>query len=109
MGVICGCAKDIHTKHKEIAYPDSKVHVANMGPTWALSAPDGPHIGPMNLAIRVVFSGDSYNLILLGVLKNVLPISSRIGDMTEKWLKVTFKSSAIPCNAYGTLIIRKPW
>ena len=26
---------------------------ANMGPTWVLSAPDGPHIGPMNLAIRV--------------------------------------------------------
>ena len=23
-----------------------------MGPTWVLSAPDGPHIGPMNLAIR---------------------------------------------------------
>ena len=23
--------------------PDSKVHGANMGPTWALSAPDGPH------------------------------------------------------------------
>ena len=22
-----------------------------MGPTWALSAPDGPHAGPMNLAI----------------------------------------------------------
>ena len=31
--------------------PDSKVHGANMGPTWALSAPDGPHIGPRNLAI----------------------------------------------------------
>ena len=26
---------------------------ANMGPTWVLSAPDGPHVGPMNLAIRV--------------------------------------------------------
>ena len=26
--------------------PDSKVHGANMGPTWVLSAPDGPHIGP---------------------------------------------------------------
>ena len=25
-----------------------------MGPTWVLSAPDGPHVGPMNLAIRVV-------------------------------------------------------
>ena len=32
--------------------PDSKVHGANMGPTWVLSAPDGPHVGPMNLAIR---------------------------------------------------------
>ena len=31
--------------------PDSKVHGANMGPTWVLSAPDGPHVGPMNLAI----------------------------------------------------------
>ena len=33
--------------------PDSKVHGANMGPTWVLSAPDGPHVGPMSLAIRV--------------------------------------------------------
>ena len=35
--------------------PDSKVHGTNMGPTWVLSAPDGPHIGPINLAIRVAF------------------------------------------------------
>ena len=26
--------------------PDSKVHGANMGRTWVLSAPDGPHVGP---------------------------------------------------------------
>ena len=32
--------------------PDSKVHGANMGPTWDLSATDGPHVGPMDLAIR---------------------------------------------------------
>ena len=37
-------------------FPDSKVHVANMGPTWVMSAPDGPHVGPMNLAIRIMFS-----------------------------------------------------
>ena len=37
-----------------VNYPDSKVHGANMGPTWVLSAPDGPHVGHMNLAIRVV-------------------------------------------------------
>ena len=36
--------------------PDSKVHGANMGPTWVLSAPYGPHVGPMNLAIRVTLS-----------------------------------------------------
>ena len=35
---------------------DSKVHWANMGPTWVLSAPAGPHVGPMNLAIRDYFS-----------------------------------------------------
>ena len=35
-----------------IVYPDSKVHGANMGPTWALSAPGGPHVRPMNLVIR---------------------------------------------------------
>ena len=23
-----------------------------MGPTWVLSAPDGPHVGPVNLAVR---------------------------------------------------------
>ena len=34
--------------------PDSKVHWANMGPTWVLLAPDGPHVGPMNLATRNV-------------------------------------------------------
>ena len=36
-------------------YPDSKVHGVNMGPTWVLSASDGPHVGPMNLATRVGF------------------------------------------------------
>ena len=32
--------------------PYSKVHGADMGPTWALLAPDGSHDGPMNLAIK---------------------------------------------------------
>ena len=54
-----------------IAFPDSKVHGAHMGPTWVLSAPDGPQVGPMNLAIRVVlfllliFSNHLHNLIIL--------------------------------------------
>ena len=39
---------------------DNKVHGANMGPTWVLSAPGGPHVGPMNLAIRDILSGPQY-------------------------------------------------
>ena len=39
-------------------YPDSKVHGAKMGPTWVLSAPDGPHVDPMNLAIMVAMVQD---------------------------------------------------
>ena len=40
------------TAQPDMNIPDSKVHGSNMGPTWVLSDPDGPHVGPMNLAIR---------------------------------------------------------
>ena len=32
-------------------HPDSKVHGANMGPTWGRQDPGGPHVGPINFAI----------------------------------------------------------
>ena len=31
-----------------------------MGPTWALSASDGPHVDPMNLAIRDITGGKDF-------------------------------------------------
>ena len=37
---------------KEYRTPGSKVHGANMGPTWVLSSPGGHHVGPINHAIR---------------------------------------------------------
>ena len=40
------------TLSQEQSIPDSKVHGANMGSTWVLSALDGPHVGPMDLVIR---------------------------------------------------------
>ena len=46
--------KAMHHSATMLVFPDSKVHGANMGPTWVLPAPDGSHAGPMNLAIRVV-------------------------------------------------------
>ena len=42
----------IYHYHAPDVTPDSKVHGANIGSTWVLSAPDGPHVGPMNFAIR---------------------------------------------------------
>ena len=52
---------------------------ANMGPTWVLLAPDGPHVGPMNLAIRA---------------SKVVPdgISNYMCNIFSRWLK---PSSAI--------------
>ena len=47
-----------------VLVPDSKVHGVNMGPIWVLSAPDGPHVGPMNLAIRGAFSEFYIELVL---------------------------------------------
>ena len=31
--------------------PDSKAHGANIGPTWVLSAPDGPHVDLIKLFV----------------------------------------------------------
>ena len=49
---------------------DSKVHGANMGPTWVLSAPDGPHVGSVNLAIRELIMMDYFGGWLLGLVHN---------------------------------------
>ena len=52
----------------QIQLPYSKVHGANMGLTWVLSAPDGPHVGPMNLAIREYIPRNMLAVLLCFVL-----------------------------------------
>ena len=42
-----------------------------MGLTWVLSAPDGPHVGPMNLAIR-----DSKSIALKQYLNRLVMIAT---------------------------------
>ena len=66
-------------------YPDRKVHGANMGPTWVLSAPDGPHVGPMNLAIRI-----QPRLIIIHI------ISHRGPEISHIWHPVCFNSVFMP-------------
>ena len=60
-----------------MVYPDSKVHGANMGPTWVLSAPDGQHVGIMNLAIRGSYTAGG-NIALL--LRQICDYASQITD-----------------------------
>ena len=36
-------------------YPDSKVHGADIGPTWGRRDPGGPHVGHVNLVILVLY------------------------------------------------------
>ena len=56
--------------------PDSKAHVANIGPTWVLSSPGGSHVGPMNLAIR-----DGFHL--QGILVGMDHKDSYVGDEAQ--------------------------
>ena len=44
-------------------YPNNKVYVANMTPTWVLSTQGGPNVGPMNLYNRDNFSYAVLSLI----------------------------------------------
>ena len=59
------------------SYPDTKVHGDIMGPTWVLSAPGGPHIGPMNLAIRVAITWAGVDLKGTSVLYHSLRATSK--------------------------------
>ena len=75
-----------------MAYPENKVHGANMGPTWVLSAPDGPHVGPMSIAIGdstltpLVLSKDVYfsRILTLSFLTSSIQALSMCGSVTEK-------------------------
>ena len=54
---ICIFVKDsncLFVVHSSELNPDSKVHVANIGPTWVLSVLDGPHVGPHEPCYQVI-------------------------------------------------------
>ena len=64
----------ISNSHK-VPHPDSKLHGANMRPTWVLLAPDGPHVGPMKIAIRACITltgqGQQWCAVVI-ILKNII-------------------------------------
>ena len=79
----CTCSKNATVTVLSAIYPDSKVHEANTGPTLVLSAPDGPHVGPMNFAIR------EYHLLVWS------EIFTPWKDITFDTSRVTFKAGIL--------------
>ena len=80
--------------------PDSKVHGANMGPTWVLSVPAGPHVGPMNLAIRdsmkrTIMTRSQYSLSLHNLLSLSIKLSSFIRDNHASKVLVTINHVSV--------------
>ena len=50
-----------------------------MGPTWLLLAPDGPHVGPMNLAIR---AGNKLEPTSTQIIRNTVREAADAEQMT---------------------------
>ena len=104
-------------------YPDSKVHVANMGPTWVLSVPGWSHVGPMNFAIkvclcqsrdtyvisisfRIVIKHYTYMCAFLGI-DAVLPYLSYLGrPYSSKFLDIYGQPLVYNEQFYGAIIDR---
>ena len=80
--------------HDTYGTTESKVHGANMGPTWVLSVPDGPHVGPMNLAIR-----DSCWHSVLRMRVNLSPQL----QVRKNATKLTYEPDAIGCSIWPNL------
>ena len=78
-------------------FPDIKVNGANTGPTWVLSAPDGPHVGPMNLAIMAYGAAVKQNEMLWYRFSAILasaPGGSTFHFTTHRSIALWFNSMA---------------
>ena len=54
-----------------------------MEPAWVLSAPDGPHVGPIKLAIKVVTFAVAYGLVYLSPIPTKLLVAVGSNVNTE--------------------------
>ena len=68
-----------------VLIPENKVYLANMGPTWVLSAPDGPHDGRMNFASRY-----AVNIIYW---HSVCPVAHSVLSYGQRLVLLTFIDS----------------
>ena len=85
-------------------YPDSKVHGANMRPIWVLSAPDGSHVGPMNLSIRVFMSPYGITSDAIIAWPDIHRSCIYANEMQTIWLGVFVLSCERPQYLQGGLV-----
>ena len=84
-----------------------------MGPTWVLSAPDGPHVGPMKLAIRdvlymIIKCGSEIQLKITDIyfrVDNIKDTISRV-HFADHCKSTVFISMAYSVNKIETLQLR---
>ena len=89
-----------------IVVPDSKIHGANMGPTWVLSAPDGPHVGPMNFAIRGFFGANLLHEPPLMTSCNCGPTGTKFNGILIKMQWFLFNKMNLKLSANGRHLFR---
>ena len=63
---------------KHTKYPNSKVHKANMRPTWVRQDPGGPHVGHMNLVIWAIVIRDMVIFHFPDPLATILRITRQV-------------------------------
>ena len=78
--------------------PDSKVHGANICPTWVMSAPDGPHVGPMTPAIMNSYAKNSS-----------LEIGAWISNDIPQFVVDVITRTCLKFNATGALLYKLLW
>ena len=67
-----------------------------MDPTWILSAPDGPHVGPMNLAIRDTMAIERYGNNFTSVFLKDIFFNIHFRNLyVEDFLTIWYQLSAI--------------
>ena len=75
-----------------------------MGPTWVLSAPGGPHVGPMNLAIRAVVGKTPASFAF-----TTLP--SIMQGLSSNWFSPQLRKSRVRLtfvlNSWGLLLLTR--
>ena len=106
-----------HFVNAVVNIPNSKVHGANVGPTWVLSASDGPNVGPMDFAIRdddIIKWKHFYVLLALSVGNSPVtskfpsqrPVTLHLNKQLRKqprrqWVELPSCSSWRHCNDCG--------